>query len=414
MNRLTVLLMFCTALLAACGVDRGSVDAGRAGHGPAPEAEPAKGPHAGRLLVDGDFTIELAIFEAGVPPEFRAWATLKGKPVAPDAVKLAVELERLDGERNRFVFAPREDFLKGDGIVTEPHSFAVTVAAEHAGKTHRWAFDSFEGRVTIPAASAEAAGIDVETAGPRRLEDVLPLYGRLVIRPDAIREVGARFPGTVRSVHRNVGDHVPAGEVLARIESNESLQVYAITAPISGVVTARNTNPGQEAGSQALFTVSDLTQVWVELSVFPRDLAKLRPGQAVRVRAVDGAQQAHGEIVRIAPAGADARQALMVWARLDDAGGAWTPGLYVNAEVLTGGTDVPLAVRTGALQRFRDFTVVFERVGETYEVRMLELGRRGGEYVEVLGGLKPGSEYVTANSFLIKADIEKSGASHDH
>jgi cobalt-zinc-cadmium efflux system membrane fusion protein len=74
----------------------------------------------------------------------------------------------------------------------------------------------------------------------------------------------------------------------------------------------------------------------------------------------------------------------------------------------------PLAVRTEALQRFRDFTVVFEKVGETYEVRMLDLGRQTPEWTEVRGGIKPGAVYVARNSFLIKADIEKSGASHDH
>ena len=67
-----------------------------------------------------------------------------------------------------------------------------------------------------------------------------------------------------------------------------------------------------------------------------------------------------------------------------------------------------------SLQRFRDFDVVFAQVGETYEVRMLELGRRDGRFIEVLEGLEPGTTYVTENSYLIKADIEKSGASHDH
>ena len=71
-------------------------------------------------------------------------------------------------------------------------------------------------------------------------------------------------------------------------------------------------------------------------------------------------------------------------------------------------------VKISALQQFRDFTVVFAKIGDTYEVRMLELGANGGEFVEVLEGLKPGTEYVTENSFLIKADIEKSGARHDH
>ena len=75
---------------------------------------------------------------------------------------------------------------------------------------------------------------------------------------------------------------------------------------------------------------------------------------------------------------------------------------------------VPLAVRKSGLQKFREFDVVFEQVGDAYEVRMLELGRSDATSVEVLGGLEAGAHYVAENSYLIKADIEKSGASHDH
>ena len=99
---------------------------------------------------------------------------------------------------------------------------------------------------------------------------------------------------------------------------------------------------------------------------------------------------------------------------LDNGDGVWTPGQFVEARVTIAETPVALAVPQSALQQFRDFTVVFAQVDDTYEVRMLELGRRDGEWVEVLGGLAPGTRYVTQNSYLIKADIEKSGASHDH
>jgi membrane fusion protein, heavy metal efflux system len=53
-------------------------------------------------------------------------------------------------------------------------------------------------------------------------------------------------------------------------------------------------------------------------------------------------------------------------------------------------------------------------VDDTYEIRPLELGRSDGNLTEVLGGLQAGDRYVVENSYLIKADIEKSGASHDH
>ena len=58
--------------------------------------------------------------------------------------------------------------------------------------------------------------------------------------------------------------------------------------------------------------------------------------------------------------------------------------------------------------------MVYALINEEYEVRMLDLGRQDGEWIEVLGGIEIGTRYVTLNSYLVKADIEKSGASHDH
>ncbi len=401
-------------LMTGCGPSADDGDVAGDQHGAVAAPTSDKGPHGGRLLTDGPFTVELAIFETGVPPEYRAWATYKGQALSPDEVQLSVALTRLDGEQNIFHFTPQEDFLRGDGVVTEPHSFDVAVVADHSGATYEWAYESYEGRVTITQASAQGAHIVVEPAGPRVINDLLPLYGRVVVNPDAVRELRARFAGEVKSVSVAVGDVVQAGDLLARVESNDSFQVYSVTAPIAGTVTARLTNPGQQVGDATLFRISDLTQLWVELSVFPPDLGHIRLDQSVRLHSPDNTLGTTGNIVRIAPTGGAAGQAVPVWVAFDNSNSKWTPGLYVNADVMTGGAPVPLAVRVSGLQAFRDFTVVFERVGETYEVRMLELGRSDGEYVEVLGGLKPGAEYVSGNSYLIKADIEKSGASHDH
>ncbi|TAK08439.1 MAG: HlyD family secretion protein, partial [Rhizorhabdus sp.] len=90
------------------------------------------------------------------------------------------------------------------------------------------------------------------------------------------------------------------------------------------------------------------------------------------------------------------------------------PGMGVEGSFVVAVQPVPLAVRTRAIQRFRDFEVVYAKAGDSYEVRMLDIGRRTPEWTEILGGLKPGTEYVTDGAFLIRADIEKSGASHDH
>ena len=408
-------LLVLALLLGACGgtspPSGSGSDAAAAGEGY------ERGPHRGRMLRDGNLALELQVYEQGVPPEFHVYLYRDGQPLRPQDAEVEVQLTRLDGEVNRFAFVPEGDFLKGGGVVNEPHSFAVEVVARVAGAEHRWNFDSFEGRVTIPAATAADAGITTEVAGPAAIADVLPLSGRLVPDSERVRAVTARFVGPVREVYRSAGDIVRAGDRLALVESNESLQAYAVTAPIAGTVLERHVNPGEIAGAEPLFVIVDQSSLWAELPLFPRDFGKVRPGQRVTLRSPEGGDPVEGRVLRLVPGDpqrGDAPGTQRVRVSVPNADRRWTPGQFVEAAVEVGSASVPLAVKRSALQAFRDFTVVFEQVGDTYEVRMLELGRQDAENVEVLGGLKPGVRYVTGNSYLIKADIEKSGASHDH
>lgn len=376
-------------------------------------AEPARGPHRGVVLSDGAFTIELAVYETHVPPEYRAWPTHGGHPVPLDDVQLTVEVSRLGGEVNRFAFRPEGDYLRGDGVLEEPHSFSVAVTASHAGVSHRWNYDSFEGRTSIAADIAEQAGIRTEIAGPATLTESLSLYGRIVVHPEYQRDLTARFPGLVRSVSKQLGDSVAAGDSLAVIESNDSLQTYVLRSPIAGTLSYRDADPGEESGTRVLFSVTDRRALLAELSVFPKDRTRIRVGDAVALKDVAGDATASGTVIRM-HSQVQSNQAVQVWVQIDGQDGNLLPGSLVAAQVAVAQHQVPLAVKTSGLQAFRDFTVVYAQLGDTYEVRMLDLGATHGEWVEVLGGLDPGTRYVTENSYLIKADIEKSGAAHDH
>jgi cobalt-zinc-cadmium efflux system membrane fusion protein len=94
--------------------------------------------------------------------------------------------------------------------------------------------------------------------------------------------------------------------------------------------------------------------------------------------------------------------------------GELRPGLFVSGDVVFEEADVPVAVKASGLQTFRDWDVVFIRVGKLFEAVPIELGRRDAEWIEVKSGLPAGSLYAADNSFIIKADVMKSGATHDH
>jgi len=406
--------LLLVTFLSACGDTNSEQTMSSIGaHGETAEAEPEKGPRNGRLLKDGDITLELAIFETGVPPEFRAWVMKSGKALSPNEVDLNIKLTRLGGKIDDINFTQQGDALRGDTVIYEPHSFVVTINATHDGTTHTWEYDNFEGRTKIETAVAEALEIETMIAGPVVMQETITVYGQIKANTERMRKVSARFDGVIKSVSPSIGDKVRKGQKLATVESNESLKLYDITAPISGVVTQRDANSGEQTNGRQLFTIMDTSSVWADLSIFPGDRSRVKVGAAVAITGVTGDEAVTGKVSRM-DVTAQVNQSVNVRVVLNNKKGKLLPGSFVTANIKVGEHPASLAVKRTGLQAFRDFTVVYAQIGEEYEVRMLELGLQAGDWAEVLGGLEPGTRYVSENSYVIKADIEKSGASHDH
>jgi len=407
LTSLFVLLLMATG----CGNQQGPDSVENAGTA-AQDYE--RGPNNGRILRTENFALEITIFETGVPPEFRVYPYQDNHPIAPDSVDLVIELGRLGNVEDRFEFYSQGELLRGVGLVTEPHSFDITVTAQHSGKQFRWQYESYEGRTRIDPDIAEAMGIEVTQATNGRIRETIALQGAIQPHPNDVTEIRGRFAGLVQLLHKEVGDDVIKDEVVAGVLSNESMQTYAVTAPRNGTVIARNASIGSESSDDALYVIADLSRLVADFKVYSQDLERIAVGQTLLISSLDGKTTVSGTIERILPTLDANSRAATARVLLGDAGKNWRPGQFVQGVVVIAENEVPLAVRESGLQSFRDFTVVYARVGDTYEVRMLELGRRDGEFVEVLGGLEPGTTYVSSNSYLVKADIEKSGASHDH
>jgi membrane fusion protein, heavy metal efflux system len=384
-----------------------------AAHEESMDEELSRGPHNGRLLMEGNFSLEITIFETGVPPEFHVYAYEQDQAIDLANVNLTIELHRLGGDVDVFRFTPQADYLRGEGVVTEPHSFFVVIKAEYKGKQFSWSYENYEGRTQIPNTVAEESGIKTEMAGSTVIAEYLSLNGRVQIDPNKQSSVRARYPGIVKSTRKKLGDKVRKGESLLTIQNNVSLQNYDVFAPIAGVITKRNVQTGESTDGNVLYEITDLNQVWITLDVFSKDIEKIKSGQQVLLTTLDG-KEFQGEIKDFLPAVSVESQTHQAVVPLDNTSGELRPGQMIKARIKVAEHDVQLAVKQSGVQQFRDFKVVYARFDDMYEVRMLDLGRADEEWIEVLGGLKAGTEYVTENSYLIKADIEKSGASHDH
>lgn len=286
----------------------------------------------------------------------------------------------------------------------------------HGGESHgdEHGDEHEEGKTEIAPDAAKKAGISIEKAAPVMIGKVIPLTGRITINQNAKAEVRARFPGIIRSVKANLGEQVKKGQVLAVVESNESLKDYNVTAPIDGTILARNTNLGDVANGEPLFTIADLSTVWAKFHIFPKDADMVAAQQSVRVHTLDEGKEQEATISMLFPTADALSQTLVAVVPMDNKNSMWRPGTTIEGDVTVSQKQVSLAVRESALQSMEDQTVVFVKMGDNYEMKPVKTGVSDGRYIEITSGLSAGQSYVSEGSFVIKADILKSGAAHEH
>ncbi|AQS36160.1 HlyD family secretion protein/Biotin-lipoyl like [Shewanella psychrophila] len=398
------------------------------GHGQEEKEEHVpEGPHGGRLLHSGAFAIEITMAESGIPPEMRVYAYHKGEILAPGDVQLDISLKRLGGKADKVSFIPEDDYLVSKVSVSEPHSFEVEVNASFNGESFDWHYDNFMGRTEINDRLLKLSGVQTQLAKATQLTFVDTLFGIVAPIADNQFSVNAPYSGVIEQLHVSIGDAVVKGQVIATVRNSSTLQTYAVKSPANGQVTEQLLSLGDNTYNRALIRISDLSSVWIDLSAFPKSIGKLSVGQKVTIG--DDHDNGHGaeRDTNDAHASASASSTISyiaptmtgghiarVRAVIDNHHGHWRPGMHIQADIETRIKQVPLAVRVDALQNFMDKPAVFVKHGNTFEVRMLTLGESDGVYVEVLAGLDSDVEYVTENSYLLKADIMKDAAKHVH
>ncbi len=257
---------------------------------------------------------------------------------------------------------------------------------------------------------AEQVGIETALPRSRVLNQTIVSYGSLSTGPKQLSHVRARYTGMIKSVKPDIGDSVSRGDLLARVESNESLKVYNILAPIAGIVIQRHANTGEVTQDQVLFSIANFDTLWAEFRIYPAQQSKVSAGQTVNININE--RVISGRIEHIIPAINKPYQLARV--RFDNRALGLSPGLLVEGHIVTGTVPVTLAVVKPAIQTMGEQRGVFVQEGDRYEFKPLQLGRSDDTYTEVLGGLSAGQPYVSKNSYLIKADIEKSEAEHEH
>lgn len=316
----------------------------------------------GTVVADADKMVHVTLRVSGIVTEVHKRL---GEPVQPGDVLLVLDSRDLADAKAEYLSALRQNTLAATTLSREEGLWRKQVSAEQdyltaraAAETAAIALAAAKQRLTVLGLSpAEITGLDKQPFSLGRLEVRSPIAGR-VIGKEAVR-----------------------GELLS--------------------------------AEKEVFSVADLSSVWVELPVYAADLPAVKEGQPVSLTG-QGGRIAEGKVIAAGATLDPQTGAARVVAALDNKDGIWRPGDFGSGTIQAGGEAADIAVPSSALQVLNGDNVVFVRNAEGFELRVVEVGRRNSRFAEITFGLFPGEQVATGNTFLLKAEASRGEASHSH
>lgn len=269
-------------------------------------------------------------------------------------------------------------------------------------------------RITLHKDAPILERLRLEKAGPDTILQEIELPGEIVLNADKTAHIVPRFAGIVQTVGKNLGDRVEANDVLAIIQSNQSVSAYQVKSLVPGTIIEKRITLGEFVRDDAdIYVVADLSTVWVKISVYAKYMPLIKTGLQVHITASGIDEGANGKIDYVGPIMGERTRTGSARLTLSNPHGLWQPGLFVTARIVVAQVVAKMAVPDEAVQTINDQPVVFVREGDEFEVRPVKLGRTDGKKVEILEGLKAGDEYVAAESYIFKAELGKSEAGEE-
>lgn len=206
-------------------------------------------------------------------------------------------------------------------------------------------------------------------------------------------------------------------EKLASSDDDEELTRYSLVAPFGGTVITRHITRGEAIDSEnQAFLLADLSDIWIDITVYPQDLGLVRKGQKVTFDLGEGIEPVRGRIDFVTPHVSDATRTASARTTISNPDGRLRPGMFVKAEIATGSENATIRIPRGAIQRFGEGSVVFVGKDGEFSPRPVRVGRMNGDFAEIVSGLESGETFVSQGAFTLKAQLSKEsfGDGHNH
>ena len=283
----------------------------------------------------------------------------------------------------------------------------TTVGAEHSAEHGTHGHEGEENVVSLPVDVAQKIGLSLDTVRLGSIERTVELPGEVAPDGDHVVHVVPRFPGIIKKAHKNIGDYVRAGEVLATIESNESLSLYEVVAYGSGRVIEKHATVGEFVTEERdLFIIADLTDVWVNIAMFGKDAPEIAVGQAVHIEALGGKATTAAVVNYISPVFDERTRSLIARAVIPNTKNLWKPGTFIKASFVLTADEKSLLVCKDAVQIVDEKPCVFlSEDGDEFHPVPVSTGILGVNDTEILSGLSQGDVYVCKGAFELKAQL---------
>lgn len=279
---------------------------------------------------------------------------------------------------------------------------SIALVAPHPVFAHGEAIEvsggGARGPVQLTAAQQTAIALQTAKAEFRPLASLLGINGQAELLPDRQADITPRISGQVQELYAGLGDSVHAGQKMALVQGRLVGNVsVTITAPISGIVDARDVVVGQavEPGTR-LFHVSDRSQMIIVGKVYEESLGKIKLGQEARIHLLAYPDLTLvGEVTLIEPNLDPLSRTVKVWIQTDNPQNLLKPDMFARIGIVLNKNDSALAVPNNAIIEANGEKFVFVHDGEKFKRVEVSIGAADDEYSEITDGLVPGDEVAT-------------------
>lgn len=260
-------------------------------------------------------------------------------------------------------------------------------------------------------------GGEIATAEAGVIRQQVALPGEVKLNEEAVAHITPRFSAKIVAVQAKTGDRVKAGDILATAESSETLSRFPLKSLIDGVVIRRHVTLGEHlAPDDTAFVIADLSTLWADIALYPKQVPLVKAGQPVRITTSHGPAPVDASLDYVAPLVDEGTRTGLARVFLANADNHWKPGMFIEGNITLDEFAAAIVVPKTAVIDLEGQPTIFVQHDGSWDPRPVRLGREDSSSVEILTGLEAGERYVAKGGFVLKAQLQKNEfeSGHNH